>query len=177
MTRSDLLDRRAVLAAVGAAAVGSVAGCTGGGGGAPPTDDTETPTPTATETETAPSETATPTVLDTYVTGSSLERLPDCSAGEAGTATVTFANPLTVEGCIQGRNGCVVPALADVSVVEGRTLRVTVETAEEGGVCSQQIVYRGYRVSVQYLDAQPETVVVRHRSMDETRTVATVTPG
>lgn len=173
------MRRRDLLAAVGLAAA---AGCTGGSGGDTPTDDapdspTQSPTETPTDTPAeSPTDTPTPTVPNTYVTDASLERLPDCSADEAGTATVDAERvPLTVDGCLQGRNGCVQPALADVSVMEGRTLRVTVETVQEGDVCTQQLVYRGYRVEVAYLDARPETVVVRHRSMGETRTVARVT--
>lgn len=143
------MRRRRVLAALGV----GVAGCVESPGGAgTPTDDS---TPPATATET-------PTPTPTSVADASLERLGDCAETDTGTDEPTIGDgTATVEGCVRGRTGCSVPELVETTYDEPTdTLRAIVRMIEDGDACTQQIVFRRYRITVSYTGPDPAGVTV-----------------
>ena len=159
------MDRRTFLA--GAAGASSVlAGCVGS---APETPDDG---PATTDTE---SPTGTPTPESPSITSQSLESRGDCdSSGSASIAT--DGTTVTVEGCIAGRNGCMVAALASASYdadADELSVRVTTEDeSEPDEACTQAIVHRGYRVTVEFDGALPGSTTVVHAGMNGEQQVA-----
>ena len=158
------MHRRRVLSGVAALAALATAGCTGGGGagtatdGGEPTDRTETATPTASEL---------PAV--TFA--------PRRSCPEPGGATVELdADPVSIEGCVVGKNGCTRPRLASVDRDNGAVTVVVaaVEERAEGEACTEALVNLGYEVRIDYADP-PTSVTVVHDDVDGRRTVADVT--
>ena len=109
------------------------------------------------------------------ITGRSLEPREDCS--EPGSATIsTDGTTVTVEGCIVGRNGCMVASLASATYdAEADELAVRVATRDDADtdeLCTQQLVERGYTVSVQFDGGLPGTTTVTHDGADGERQVA-----
>lgn len=159
------MRRRRVLAGTAAITAVAVAGCIGGGDGTAtdggePTDATETETPTATPAGLA------------AVTFTPRESCPN-----PGGATVRLdADPVSVVGCVIGKNGCTRPRLASVDRDAGDVTVVVaaVEEREEDEACTEALVNLGYEVRIDYADP-PTSVTVVHDDVDGRRTVADIT--
>ncbi|WP_311173039.1 hypothetical protein [Halobellus ordinarius] len=166
------MRRRTVLARLAAAAPVALAGCTGGSG--PGGTDTATATPDETET---PDRT---TVTPGLITASLLprERCPD-----PGEATVSFGGdgPISLVGCVVGKNGCTVPRLAetdyDADTEEITVVVAAVEEREEDEACTEALVNLGYEVEIEVDDTPVTSVRVVHddHHEDGRRTVVDVT--
>jgi hypothetical protein len=155
------MERRTFL--TGAAGVlATVAGCVGSAPETP--DDGPADTGDSTETPTPPS-----------ITGRSLEPREDCPNPSSASIT-TDGNSVVVEGCITGRNGCKVAALEsatyDAAADELSVRVVTEDESDTDEMCTQQIVHRGYRVTVEFDGRFPGTTTVTHDGMDGERQVA-----
>ena len=141
------MERRTFLTGT-AGLLAATAGCVGG---APETPDDG---PATTETPSQPS-----------ISARSLEPREECD--QAGSATISAENDtVTVEGCIVGKNGCMVPTLGsatyDVDADELTVRVVTEDESDEGEMCTQQIVHRGYRATVEFEGGLPGTTTVVH---------------
>ncbi|ESP89301.1 hypothetical protein [Candidatus Halobonum tyrrellensis] len=157
------MNRRRLLAGVGAAVGGALAGCAGsgdesGGDGSPST---------GTPTDGGPPR----------VTDRSFARTGDCDAGEEGFAAVTYGgSTVRCEGCLAGADGCAEAALASAEYdAEADALSVVVATESEsdrGTACTQRVVHRSYRELVTFAGGVPGETVVYHESTGE-RTEAT----
>lgn len=161
------MRRRQVLAAIAVGSTVGVGGCVDGGAGGNETP-TESDTPTAT-----PTDSPTPTSEPTAIVDSSLERLGDCAEGDVGTGAPTVeSGVVTVEGCLRGKNGCIVPQLESAAYDEGSdTLEIVVVPFEDGEMCTQQIVYRSYRVTVEFTGRPPGNVTLVQDQGTETDTM------
>jgi hypothetical protein len=153
------MERRTFLTGV-AGVLAATAGCVGS---APATPDD------------GPADDATGTPVPPSITSRSLDPRDDC--GEAGNASIsTDGTSVVVEGCITGRNGCMVAALESATYdAEADELTVRVVTEDESGtdeMCTQQIVHRGYRVTVAFGGGLPGTTTVIHDGMDGERQAA-----
>ena len=178
------MRRRTVLAGITALPIAS-AGClgaapsdpdgtdtNGAGNDGTDRDDSETPT----ETETPPGSTVTG---DRFTATFSPRR--DCP--NPGEATVDFGGdgPVSVVGCVVGKNGCTVARLRGITYDEEAdellVVVTTVEERDEDEACTQQIVHRGYEVTVEVDGAMPASVRVVHDDdhEDGRRTVVDVT--
>jgi hypothetical protein len=156
------MHRRRVLSGAVAVAALAAAGCTGGGDPGTATDGGE---------PTDRTDTATPADL-AAVTFAPRESCPD-----PGGATVNIdADPVSVVGCVIGKNGCTRPRLASVER-EGGDVTIVVAAVEERDddeACTEALVNLGYEVEID--DADPPTsVTVVHDDVDGRRTVADVT--
>ena len=143
------MERRTFITAT-AGLLAATAGCVGG---APETPDD------------GPATTATPTPAAPAITARSLEPREQCD--QAGGATISAADgAVTVDGCIVGKNGCMVPALESATYdadADELTVRVVTEDqSDEDEMCTQQIVHRGYRVTVEFAGGLPGTTTVIH---------------
>ncbi|SFP81252.1 MULTISPECIES: hypothetical protein [Halolamina] len=155
------MERRTFLTGA-AGALATIAGCVGS---APETPDdgpaaTDTPTPTP----------AAPTII-----ARSLEPRQDCE--QPGSATVsTDGTTVTVDGCIVGKNGCMVASLASATYdADADELGVRVATRDESDedeMCTQQLVERGYTVTVEFDGGLPGTTTVTHDGVDGEQQVA-----
>jgi hypothetical protein len=157
------MKRRTTLRAIGTVGLTAIAGCLqdgtgsngdGGGDGSP--EDTGTP----------------------GVTSRSIQVTGKSSGSKAQSAAVEFTKPLTITGTTTGRNGCYTAVLGSVEYEDGK-LVVTVRAEEdEGGTdaCTQAITNVDYEARIGVSDGQPDTVVVKHESMGETKTVTTASP-
>ncbi|GAB7094872.1 hypothetical protein JCM30237_20250 [Halolamina litorea] len=160
------MERRPFL--VGTASVlAATAGCVGD---APTTPDDG---PAATDTDTPPM--SPPTITDR-----SFEPRENCP--EPGSATVSTDDArVIVEGCIVGRNGCMVASLASATydaVADELSVRVTtVDESEPDEMCTQQLVHRGYRAEIRFDGGLPATTVVTHDGADGEREVARTEHG
>ena len=155
------MERRTFLTGV-AGVLAATAGCVGSAPETP--DDGPVDSDDTTETPTAPS-----------ITSRSFEPRDDCP--EAGSASIsTDGSSVVVEGCITGRNGCMVAALeAATYEPDADELSIRVVTEDESDtdeMCTQQIVHRGYRVTVAFDGGLPGTTTVIHDGMDGERQVA-----
>jgi hypothetical protein len=155
------MERRTFLTGV-AGVLAATAGCVGSAPETP--DDGPADSDDATETPTAPS-----------ITSRSFEPRDDCK--ESGSASISAdGTSVVVEGCITGRNGCMVAALESATYdAEADELFVRVVTEDESDtdeICTQQIVHRGYRVTVAFDGGLPGTTTVIHDGMDGERQVA-----
>ena len=155
------MRRRRVLTGTAAITAVAVAGCTGDGDGTAtdggdPTDATGTATPAGLAA----------------VTFTPRESCPN-----PGGATVRLdADPVSVVGCVIGKNGCTRPRLASVDRDAGDVTVVVaaVEEREEDEACTEALVNLGYEVRID--DADPPTsVTVVHDDVDGRRTVADIT--
>ena len=161
------MHRRRVLSGAATMAALAVAGCTGGGGGGgtatdggEPTDSTETAIPTGT----------TPGL--SAVTFTPRESCPD-----PGNATVDLdSTPVSVVGCVVGKNGCTRPRLSSVDRDAGAVTVVVaaVEEREEDEACTEALVNLGYAVEIAK-EIDPTSVEVVHDGVDGRRTVVDVT--
>ena len=166
------MKRRTLLTGA-ASALALTAGCAGD---APETPDdgpanTESPTPT----DDAETESPTATPAPPSIVSRSLEPREEC--GEAGSATITTDGAaVVVEGCIVGKNGCMVPSLEsaayDAAADELAVGVVTADSSGEDEACTQQIVHRGYAVTVEFDGGLPGTTTVTHDGMEGEREVA-----
>jgi len=162
------MRRRRVLSGAAAITALGTAGCTGGRGAAPATDGGDptdaTDTPTATDD---------PTGL------SAVTLTPRESCPDPGGATVDLdADPVSVVGCVVGKNGCTRPRLSSVERdrnTGGVTVVVAaVEERGDGEACTEALVNLGYEVRIDDGDP-PTSVTVVHDDVDGRRTVADVT--
>ncbi|SHG49712.1 hypothetical protein [Halobaculum gomorrense] len=164
------MHRRRVLEGMVPAGVTLLAGCTGDRGTAGESGTDEVPTESSTP---APDEGGD----RPRITARSFTRTGD--AGEPGeAASVAFDDEaVTVWGIISGRNSCMQASLGAIEYApDTDELRVRVETIREGGgVCTQQIVYRGYEAVAEFAGGLPTAVVVEYESMGDVRTVTAVT--
>ncbi len=101
------------------------------------------------------------------------------SCGPTDDASVSFADELVeVSGSIRVPDPCYVARLADVSIADADTLRVTVAATEpNGGVCVQCVGTVEYAADLRFRDSVPGTVEVVHRRDGESAVVATATRG
>ncbi|MBP1988273.1 hypothetical protein [Halolamina salifodinae] len=148
------MERRTFLTAA-AGLLAATAGCVGGGPETPDDGPATTPTPS--------------------ITARSLEPLEGCH--EAGSALISAdGTTVTVEGCIVGKNGCMVAALDSATYdADADELTVRVVTEDESDtdeMCTQQIVHRGYRATVEFDGGLPGTTTVIHDGMDGEQQVA-----
>jgi len=161
------MHRRTILTGIAAAVPIGLAGCTGGAGGGSG----------GTDTTTEPSETDTTTELESPDILATLTPREECP--NPGEATVSFDTPVSIVGCVVGRNGCTVPRLANVDYdSEARTLTVVVAAVDESDnetACTQQIVHLGYEVELTDVDIDPTSVEVVHDDRNGRRTVVDVT--
>ncbi|MGQ4554437.1 hypothetical protein [Halobellus sp. GM3] len=170
------MRRRTVLTGVTALISVALAGCTGGAGpGAPgdgstDTDGAETPAGTVdTDTSTATGDRFTARF-------SRRERCPN-----PGEATVDFGGdgPVSVVGCVVGKNGCTVPRLRDAAYDAGAdeitVVVAAVEERDEDEACTEALVNLGYEVELSIDGDPPTSVRVVHDDVDGRRTVVDVT--
>ena len=159
------MHRRRVLAGAAAVTTLATAGCAGDGptpvtdGGDPP-DATETATPT-----------------DEPAGLSAVTFVPRESCPDPGGATVDLdADPVSVVGCVVGKNGCTRPRLSDVDRDSGAVTVVvaTVEERADDEACTEALVTLGYEIRIDGPDP-PTSVTVVHDDVDGRRTVADVT--
>lgn len=101
------------------------------------------------------------------------------ACGSADDASVTFADgTVAVSGSIRVPNPCYGARLADVSIPDGDTLRVTVAATDpSGGACIQCVGSVEYAADLRFRDRVPETVEVVHRRDGQSTVVTTVTRG
>jgi hypothetical protein len=156
------MERRTYLTAA-AGLLAATAGCVGG---AP-----ETPAD-GPETTAAP---ASPSV-----TARSLEPREECD--RAGSATIsTEGATVTVDGCIVGKNGCMAAALESATYdadADELSIRVVTRDDSDGDrMCTQQIVHRGYRVTVEFDGGMPATTTVVHDGAEGERQAAQAETG
>jgi hypothetical protein len=200
------MDRRTFLSTVGGGLAVAVAGCTESGDGAgtddgsdpgangtdggPGTDGTtDAPTTTdgtddgtTTESPTDDTSTERPTddgtaTGDLAVADTAFEVRSNRCGGSQEAATVTVdGETVTVDGLIQGSDGCHTARLAGTSV-DGGTLTVGVESyvpeSEKDQVCQQCLVDIEYTATVTTTGGPPDSVVVEHG--DERVTTADAT--
>lgn len=161
--------RRTVLTGLAATVPIALAGCTGGAGGGSG----------GTDTTTEPSETDTSTELQTPNVVGALEPREECP--NPGEATVSFDadEPISVVGCVVGKNGCTVPRLEDVDYDSGRqaltVVVAAVEERDEDEACTEALVNLGYEVELTEAGIDPTSVEVVHDDVDGRRTVVDVT--
>lgn len=158
MRRRHLLSGLATLVTVGSA------GCAGGSDGGA----SETRTATASETPTATE----PTVGLVAATLVPRDRCTD-----PGGATVRLDDdPVTVIGCVIGKNGCTRPRLTSVDRDDGavRIVVAAIEERDDDEACTEALVNLGYEVR---LDSESSltSVTVVHDDVDGRRVVADVT--
>jgi len=159
------MNRRTILAGLTAAVSIGPAGCTGGAGG--------------NDTTAEPSERDTPTRSETPDVVAALTPREECP--NPGEATVTFDTdgPISIVGCVVGKNGCTVPRLESVeNDSEARALTVVVAAVEERDVdeaCTEALVTLGYEVELTAAATDPTSVKVIHDDVDGRRTVTDVT--
>ena len=101
------------------------------------------------------------------------------SCGSADDAGVAFAeSSVEVSGSIRVPNPCYGARLADVSIPDADTLRVTVAATEPSdGVCVQCVGTVEYAADLRFRDSVPRTVEVVHRRDGQSAVVATATRG
>ncbi|WP_049979901.1 hypothetical protein [Halolamina rubra] len=155
------MERRTLLTGA-AGALATIAGCVGSSPETPDDGPAATDTPTATP--------AAPTI-----TARSLEPREECP--EPGSASIAAeGSTVTVEGCIVGKNGCMVASLASATYdAEADELAVRVATrddTDEDEMCTQQLVERGYTVTVEFDGGLPGTTTVTHDGVDGEQQVA-----
>lgn len=138
--------------------------------GATTTDDESTATDGTTGGGTTTGDGATPDV-GANVGDHSFEAL-DGGCGEGvDEARASFGDgSVTVTGTISGTDGCRRPRLAGASY-DADELVVAVETHADGEMCSECLVDLDYEATFRFEGAAPGSVVVRHDSRGETRTV------
>ena len=143
------------------------AGCAGDGSdpvtdGGDPTDATDSAT--ATETDE-------PSGL------SAVTFVPRASCPDPGGATVDpDADPVSVVGCVVGKNGCARQRLTSVDR-DASAVTVVVTAVDERGddeACTEALVNLGYEIRIDDPDP-PTSVTVVHDDVDGRRTVADVT--
>ncbi|KPN32250.1 hypothetical protein SY89_03018 [Halolamina pelagica] len=155
------MERRTFLTGA-AGALTMIAGCVGSNPETPDDGPAASETPTATP--------ASPTI-----TARSLEPRQDCE--EPGSATIAAAGAtVTVDGCIVGKNGCMVASLVSATYdADADELAVRVATRDESDedeACTQQLVNRGYTVTVEFDGGLPGTTTVTHDGVDGEQQVA-----
>ena len=160
------MHRRRVLTGAGTVLALAAAGCTGGSG-AGTTTDTAEPTDS----------TATPTATSTGLAAVTFTPRESCPT--PGSATVALgADPVSVVGCVIGKNGCTRPRLASVDRDRDTgTVTIVVAAVEERAddeACTEALVNLGYEVRIDYNDP-PTSVTVVHDDVDGRRTVVDVT--
>lgn len=99
----------------------------------------------------------------------------ECST--PGDATVRLdGGPVTVVGCVVGKNGCTRPRVASVDRDDGAVTVViaAVEEREEGEACTEALVNLGYEARIDHDDPLTSVTVV-HDDVDSRRVVADVT--
>ncbi|WP_255149814.1 hypothetical protein [Halorarius halobius] len=150
------MKRRALLASVGAATTGLLAGCTGtapgdGSDGSPSATPTDTPTSTPCSTEL----TSKAFEVQSVECGTG-ENSADASVDPTGASTADGTTyTVTVTGTIDGSDACHTARLRRVEPVpDDDTLRVVVEShvpeSKESSVCSQCIVDIDYRATLEF---------------------------
>lgn len=160
------MQRRSFITTVAAAlGTGVTAGCVANDPGGDPatgteqnesSDSTDSPEPTPSKT------------------GESLERRDECGNPDSASIS-TESNAVTVEGCIVGKNGCQVPALADATYdadADELTVTVTTEKDSDADACTQQLVNLGYTATVEFEGGLPETTTVIHSGAETDGQVA-----
>ncbi|WP_227352686.1 hypothetical protein [Haladaptatus salinisoli] len=165
------MQRREILQRTGAAAaVGLLGGCLGRGGapgeGTPDDGSGDAGGDTTTTTER-------PTIENR-----SFKVLGANCGNETQTATVSFEpskKNVVVTGTITGSDSCAKPVLAGANVGKDGALTVKVETKKKDGAtaCTQCLTELEYRATLSFGGPIPESVKVVHRSLGETKTVAT----
>lgn len=158
------MKRRAfITAATGLLA--ATAGCVGGEPSTPDGGSGGTPT----STPASPS-----------ISSRALEPREECVSPDDA-AISTDGTTVVVEGCIVGKNGCMVAALAsatyDADADELAVRVVTEDDSEPDEACTQQLVNRGYRVTVAFDGALPGTTVVTHDGVEGEQEVARAETG
>ena len=162
MRRRHLLSGLATLVTVGSA------GCAGGSDGGA----SETRTATASETPTA-----TPTAAEPTAGLAAATLLPREECADPGGATVQLDDdPVTVVGCVIGKNGCTRPRLASVGRDDGavRVVVAAVEERDDDEACTEALVNLGYEIRLDSEDP-PTSVTVVHDDVDGRRVVVDVT--
>lgn len=106
-----------------------------------------------------------PTGVPPVIIASSLEPRTECN--EPGSATISAEEETVIaEGCIVGKNGCQVAALDTANYdVDSDVLHVRVVTADSSDrdeACTQQLVNRGYRITVEFEGPLPARTTVTH---------------
>jgi hypothetical protein len=163
------MRRRVFLAAT--ASVFATGGCLAGGTESdgerktPPRKSDATPTTTD-----RPRTGVSPTLVET-----SFEETGTCES--PGSVTITPGDgALTVEGCLEGADGCTVASLEAILFdTATESVSVVVGTDDQSGpdaACTQALVNRGYEVSVAFAGGTPETVTVVHDDVRGRREVA-----
>lgn len=152
------MHRRRFVTTAAAATATAVAGCLEGAPTGSDGDDDPTDTPTETPT-------ATPTGPE--LTESSFEVL-DVACGSKGTdSEVTIGDEqVTVEGTVDGRNGCYRAELARGEYDgDADTLFVEVEAVEgdDADMCTQCIVEVNYRTTFEFDGGEPDVVDLHQR--------------
>ena len=160
MRRRRLLSGLVTLGTVGSA------GCAGGSDSG--TDNAQTATPSETQAAASTEPTA-------GLAAATLVPREECT--DPGDAAVRLDNdPVTVVGCVVGKNGCTRPRLASVDRDSGavRVVIAAVEERDDDEACTEALVNLGYEVQ---LDSEnsPTGVTVVHDDVDGRRVVADVT--
>jgi hypothetical protein len=159
------MDRRRVLSGAVTVTALATAGCAGDGSapvtdGGDPTDATDSATPT-----------------DDPPGLSAVTFVPRGSCPDPGGATVDLdADPVSVVGCVVGKNGCTRQRLSSVDRDAGAVTVVVaaVEERADDEACTEALVNLGYEIRIDDPDP-PTSVTVVHDDVDGRRTVADVT--
>jgi hypothetical protein len=160
MHRRRLLSGLVTLGTVGSA------GCAGGSDSG--TNETRTTTPSETQAATSTEPTA-------GLAAATLIPKEECT--DPGGAIVRLDNdPVTVVGCVIGKNGCTRPRLASVDRDNGavRVVIAAVEDRDDDEACTEALVNLGYEVQLDS-EGSPTSVTVVHDAVDGRRVVADVT--
>lgn len=153
------MKRRALLAAAAAATTTGIAGCLGDETGDAPGDG-ESGTPTSpTETPEEP-----------YLSDTSFEvTRVECGEGAGGHDVTKEDGVVTVEGTLDGSNGCYTAELRRGEYVRSEDrLYVEVESVEdehEGGACTTCIVEIDYVAKFSFQNGEPSSVRVDQRGV------------
>ena len=160
------MRRRRLLSGLITVGIVGSAGCVGGADGG--TSETRTATPSETKT-------ATPTEPTAGLAAATLVPRDECT--DPGGATVRLDNdPVTVVGCVIGKNGCTRPRLTSVDRDNGavRVVIAAVEERDDDEACTEALVNLGYEVQLDSGNS-PVSVTVVHDDVDGRRVVADVT--
>jgi hypothetical protein len=158
------MRRRRLLSGLATVGTLGIAGCTGASDAG--AGDTRTATPSEMPTGTAPT---------AGLAAATLVPREEC-ADPGGARARLDDDPVTVVGCVVGKNGCTRPRLASVDRNDER-VRVVVAAVEERDdeeACTEALVNLGYEVRLDS-DDPPTSVTVVHDDVDGRRVVADVT--
>jgi len=172
------MDRRTALRTTAAAALLGSAGCLTDAQPATNSSDPDENGSTETDSdettaETTNSEPITDMIESETVGESTFTRTGDCE--ESGVATIEYANnQAVITGCVEGHNGCAEPIVRSAGDEDG-TFRIVIgeaDLSDSETLCTQQIVQRGYELTIEYNDP-PSAIEVIHDDVGGREIVAT----